>query len=46
MKCSMMVPFTSYRITCCPCVLIVSSKSDEYVDEGKAEMVDKLEREM
>jgi len=46
MKCSLTVPFTSYRTKCCPCVSIVSSKSDEFADEEKAEMLDKLEREM
>lgn len=46
MKRSMIVPFTSYSITCCPFVLTVSSKSDEYAGEEKADMSDKLEREM
>jgi hypothetical protein len=46
MKCSLTVPFKSYRTKWCPYVSIVSSKSDEYDDEGKAEMLDQLEREM
>jgi hypothetical protein len=46
MKYSLTVPFISYRTIGCPCVSIVSSKSDEYATEEKAEMLDKLEREM
>jgi len=46
MKYSFTVPFISYRTIGCPCVSIVSSKSDEYANEEKAEMMNKLEREI
>ena len=46
MKCCLTVPLTCYRTKCCPCVLILSTKSDECADEEKAEVLDKLEREM